>query len=507
MRIREGFIILAICFLLIFHCGKKEEGREGKIVRSEWSQVDVTVPQASWKKSLAVLPLEGDTASTRERLLFEMIMEDVVTRLSKARELKILPIDSKEWIEDNRAGVDYLMMGRIEEDDDRVKLLLQLVDAQQETLIWADAFEEEVQTLHTVEESASGSVAKTLGMTVEQTMGSQSKSVSAEVLKIYMEGKSYLTGNTRGEINQAVQKFKDVLRMDSTYTPASLGLAQGYLRIVENQWDRNLVWLELAQEVLLKAIEIDPNLDDGYLMMGQIYLIRGDLKHAENEFKTALRKNPNLEKAWIGLGTVYFSYGLYEPCLEVYKSALALNPANEEITLSRAMILTGLKRYGEAEEEILRILRFHPDKIYFHSFLALIRYYQEDLPGAQDELRRGLDAQLYQPFSHAVQGMIYAKQGKLDDALGEIELEVKPNVGSDASLATAVAAIYTLLGRNGEAIQWLEKAVAWGYREYPWLVNDPNFGGLKEDPRFEQILKTMKEVWEENARQYQDLGY
>ena len=507
MRIRDGFIILVIFFLLICHCGKKEEGGEGKIIPSEWSQVDVTVPQASWKKSLAVLPLEGEPVSTRERMLFTMVMEGFVTRLSEARALKILPMYSRDWIENDRAGVDYLVMGKIEEENDRVIMVLELIDIQQNTILWTDTFEEEVQTLHAVEESASATVAKILGVTVDEAIESQSKSVSSDVLKDYLEGKSYLSGNTRSEINLAVQKFKDVLRVDSTYTPAYLGLAEGYLKIVENQWDRNLVWLELAQEVILKAIEVDPGLAEGYLQMGQIYLIRGDLKHAENEFKSALRRNPNLEKAWIGLGTVYFSYGLYEPCLEVYESALALNPANEEIALSRAMILTGLKRYGEAEEEILKTLRFHPDKIYFHPFLALVRYYQEDFTGAQDELRKGLNAQLYQPFFHAVQGMIYAKQGKLDDALGEIELEVKPNVGSDASLATAVAAIYTLIDRKGEAIQWLEKAVAWGYREYPWLVNDPNFEGLKKDPRFEQILKTMQRVWEANARQYQDLGY
>ena len=91
---------------------------------------------------------------------------------------------------------------------------------------------------------------------------------------------------------------------------------------------------------------------------------------------------------------------------------------------------------------------------------------------------------------------------EIDQALGEVELEVKPHVGNNGSLATAVAAVYTLMERNGLALEWLEKAVSWGYAEYSWLANDPNFKTLHQDERFIRFMETLKKAWDENRMRY-----
>jgi tetratricopeptide (TPR) repeat protein len=317
-----------------------------------------------------------------------------------------------------------------------------------------------------------------------------------------MEGLSYLKEDTREQIDLAIQKFKEVLRMDTTYVPAHLALTDAYLKIVNEQWDRNPVWLRLAQDAAQKAMQIDQGSAEGYLRLGNIYLMRGDFKHADEEFRKALKYNSNLEYGWIGLGKVFSHFGLYYPCLEAYDKALSLNPKNSEVTMSRAMILTGLGKYSKAEEEIQRAIRFQSNKVYLNSFLALVKYYLDDLKEAERNVQIGIKSQEYLPFSHAVLAMIYAKKGEFDKALAEVELEVKPFAGNDASLASAVAAVYSLLGRNGQAIQWLEKAVSWGYGEYPWLANDPNFRGMRGDERYNKILNEMKQVWEYNMSQY-----
>lgn len=286
-------------------------------------------------------------------------------------------------------------------------------------------------------------------------------------------------------------------------TLACVGLAEGYLQIIHNGWDKNIVWLRLAQDACQRAVYLDGEYAQAYLQLGEIYIARGDFKQAEREFRTALRFNDKLEKAWSGLGQVFIQYGLYEPCLQVYDKALELNPTAASVSLSRTMILAGLKRYDAAEQEIRRLLQLYPEESHYHAFLALLRYYRGDLNEASTEIKPGLLTSESRPFSHAVSAMILSKQGKLDEALGELELEVKPYVTNDASLAVAVAAVYCLLGRNGQAVEWLNKAVSFGYREYPWLVNDPNFAGLQEDERFIILLDQIRQEWEENMKKYE----
>ena len=52
------------------------------------------------------------------------------------------------------------------------------------------------------------------------------------------------------------------------------------------------------------------------------------------------------------------------------------------------------------------------------------------------------------------------------------------------------------------AIIWLEKAVDSGYREYPWIMNDPNFSGLKGDERFDTLMLKLKGIWEAQVMDY-----
>jgi len=502
MKRNALLIVFYIFFISAFFCGKKKEGEE-MVIQSEMGQVDVTVPHVAWEKTLAILALTETSASPEEQMLSKMVMEGMTSRLSRIKGLKVIPFTSAET---DRSGIDYVLTGKVEKENGRVRIPLEVMDVQQDRIIWREAYEEEAQSLYAVETSASNGVAGVLGLKVVKETGGQANLVSSQVLEGYVKAKSYLAGNTRNEIDMAVKTFKEVLRLDSTYVPAYLGLARSYLKIVENRWDANLVWLQLAQDVLIKAIRIDPVMAENYLEMGRLFMLRGDYHQAEKQFKDALRRNPNLEGGWMGLGQIYISFGLYEACLEMYERAMALNPTDENTALSRTMILIGLGQYDEAEETLGQAIRYHSDKHYLHSFLALILYYRGDMGNAQAEVEKGLMPQTYRPFSQAVQGMIYAKQGKLDEALGMLEVEVKPAVGNDASLATAVAAIYVLIGQKGQGIQWLKKAVSWGYKEYPWLDKDPNFQNLRGDPRFEEILMEMKRVWEANVNRYRDLG-
>jgi hypothetical protein len=98
--------------------------------------------------------------------------------------------------------------------------------------------------------------------------------------------------------------------------------------------------------------------------------------------------------------------------------------------------------------------------------------------------------------------MIQVKKGNLDDALGLVELQVRPYIGTNAYLATAAAAVYSLLAQHGQAITLLEKAIDLGYSDYIWLINDTNFEQLWTDARAKELLQRVKANWEANRKAY-----
>ncbi len=501
MRRHIQINIFLFVFITIFiYCGKEKEKEvaEGVLYPLEESIVHVDVPQVSWEESIAILPFTDNRGVVQDDAFSGLFRAELVSRLSRSDELKVMMLPAEDWLDREDVQVDYILKN----EWDREQLILQLVNAQNNSILWMEHYDADTQFVLTAAENARARIVTSLMGDDKQIYPFEESAVAQDISEMAIEARSHLVRGTRAEIDLAIEQFKAILKIDTSYTLGYLGLAESYLKITNDLSDPNLVWLRMAQDAVLKAIQLDPNLDGGHLYLGQVYLARGDFLHAEEAFRRTIEINPNAEEAWIGLGQIYSHFGLYQPCLEVYERALSLNPANRLVLLSRALIRIGFVQYQEAEEDIRMLLQIYPEDLFYHSFLGLVFYYQNDLNDALTALNKGLQSDRYRSFSHAVLGMVYAKQGRLDDALAEVELEVKPNVGSDESLATAVAAVYALIGQNGQAIQWLEKAVDWGYREYPWLVNDPNFRDLRQDERFVTLLDRIKTEWETNMQSY-----
>ena len=486
MRTRRIFILL-LAALILSRCGEKKPQEE-----PPGERVMVDVPAVNWENSIALVNAResSDEANAADDLLFES--------LSGSKQLKVYhPSTASVPLAETQP--DYVLEYDVEEKTDEHASRFLLTNADRDTL-WQGDSEESILT---AVEEASHAVAAVVGHAPPKP--SPTAALTPDLTRRFLEAEALLSNPSRAENEQAVLTLKEILREAPEYAPAAAGLAEAYYNVIDKGWDRNLVWLRLAQEAALNAVERDPTSSSAYVVLGKVHMKRGDFKQAEQAFRRALDANANLEDAWIGLGNVFSHYGLYEPSLDVYGNALALDPSNADVTLSRAMILIGLGRYDEAEAEIDRILRLHPDEKQYHTFKALIKLYQDHVTAALDHVKIGLESQEYRAFSHAVRGMAYAKNQDLDKALYDLEVNVKPYVGTDASLATAVAAVYALIGQSGSAVQWLQEAVSMGYREYPWMNNDPNFKGLKKDERFQELLANLKSEWEANMRQYSAL--
>ena len=485
MKIRI-LVILGIAILFQLYCGKESQKQD----KPGESLVEVDIPPTEWKSSIALVGAEGahQDVHAASDVLFD--------GLSQSRQLKVYH-PSTASVSRAETQPDYTLQYDVAKAGGKHTSRFILTDAGQDTL-WEGDSEEFVIT---AAEQASSAVVGTIGGNPSE-LEPVSSTLPPDLMNLYLEGDACLARQTKADNERAADAFKTILKQIPDYIPAAVGLAEAYYSVIDRGWDGNLIWLRLAQETALNAIELDPSSATAHTILGKVYMKRGDFKQAEHSFRIALDENPNLEEAWTGLGNVFSHYGLYEPCLTVFGNALALNPSNAPVTLSKAMILIGLGRYDEAEIEIDRIIRIYPNDRHYFTFKALAKYYQGDLQSAKNLVKLGLEAEDYRPLAHAIGAMIHAKEQNFDPVIYDLETNIKPYVGTDASLATAVAAVYALIEQNGSALHWLNKAVEMGYREYPWIVNDPNFDGLKTDQRFQELMANLKTKWETNMRQY-----
>ena len=500
MKTTQCCLLFLAAMFFWSHCGKKTGSKEHVRQQNEEMAISTAVPMVDWIKTLVVQPFRKPPSTPGDyATIFKELTDCTMRQLACARELKVLLPSSWNLTQTEKQTSDYMLTCDSEIRENSITLTCHLVDLRKGTHLWQKTFDTDLHSMFGMAKCISDSVLIQLNMNTSTPGFYAAGNVPDDILNLYMEGKRYYDKNNRLAADLAVQNFKKTLRADSTFVPAWLALGETYLQIYNSGWDRNMVWFHLSQQTAFKVLQMDSTCADARRMLGQVYFGLGDMMKAEEQFRKAIAFNSSLKEAWFGLGNVLSEYGLYLPSLAVFSRALELDPKMLNASIGKALVLTGLKHYSEAEQELDQALALQPNASDLHTYIALVRCYQNDLTGAQVEIKKGFQDGETSPFSHVVQAMVFARQEKLDQALGELELKVIPFLHNDTGLCVAVSAVYALINRPGLAVQWLERAVEFGYRQYPWLENDPNFKSMRNDERFVQVLKSVRKEWEKRA--------
>jgi hypothetical protein len=90
-----------------------------------------------------------------------------------------------------------------------------------------------------------------------------------------------------------------------------------------------------------------------------------------------------------------------------------------------------------------------------------------------------------------------ALQGDREAFRRDLTPDLVQSVLADAWGACTVAECYSLLGDIESALHWLDRAVNWGWFNYPlYARTDPFFEPMRRDPRFQAFLERVKVQWE-----------
>jgi tetratricopeptide (TPR) repeat protein len=148
---------------------------------------------------------------------------------------------------------------------------------------------------------------------------------------------------------------------------SSKGLSLGKMKDIQDCLQRAATFIENkkfteATEELNKALAIDPNLAEAYLIFGGLYTKQGKTDEAIASFTKALQITPQYTEAYVGLGNTYASSGKYDDALFQYNQALKLNHDSIEAQWGIAFLYNALGRYNEAIEVFKKLILRFPDR-------------------------------------------------------------------------------------------------------------------------------------------------
>jgi TolB-like protein/class 3 adenylate cyclase/Tfp pilus assembly protein PilF len=337
--------------------------------------------QLSAKPAVAVLPFENMSGDAEQVYFSDGITEDIITELSRFRELLVIARNSSfsfrgqsvDVREVGRTlGAAYVVEGSVRRAANRVRITTQLVDAVTGAHLWAERYDRALEDVFAIQEEIAQQIVATVAQRIFEEGEIAARRRPPEDVRAYdlfLQGLR-LSDTFTPEAQARVQAlFEHAIQIDPGFARAYTGLAYVYLNraidggvgVPREQDENRVTALRLAEQ----ALTLDPNDPRVHATLGYMCLTWRQFDRAERHMDLARTMNPNDPMIQITWAWVQGCVGKPERALPAAEIAFRLNPRHPNwynYYLSR--ILFQLGRYGEVatllEQRTLEASARHP---------------------------------------------------------------------------------------------------------------------------------------------------
>jgi TolB-like protein/DNA-binding winged helix-turn-helix (wHTH) protein/Tfp pilus assembly protein PilF len=484
--------LLSAAFLLTF------------LVVRGWRRASNPPTHSQGKIVLAILPFENLSRDPDQEFFSDGLTEEMIAQVGKLNRDRLTVVArssvakykgsnlaAKEIGKELKA--DYLVQGSVRRWSDRVRITVQLIQAQNQTDLWTESYDRELKDLLAVQDSVVQSIASEIhiALTDEQEKRlAAPRQISPEAYEAYLKGRYYWNKRTGESMQKAEQYFEQAIDNDPTYAAAYSGLADCNSGLAWHGFKSPAEALPKAYAAARKALEINPESAEAHASLGIAMSHRWDWTGAEAEFRRALQLDPQYANA-------HHFYGDY---------------------------LSIRSRHGEAIAEAKRALELDPLNLMIGTWVGLRYYMARDYSRAIDRNRNSVELDPNFAAAHLLLGKDYVEAGLHSEAVNE--LKKAANLSGDSPLYTAqLAAALAAAGRKGDALRiahqletisrkryvspyglaqiyaasnksedtfkWLQA----GYEDHAvwmgYLAGDPIFDRYRSDARFKDLLRRV----------------
>src|SRR5882724_7522553 len=238
------------------------------------------------EKSIAVLPFENRSEDKTNAYFAEGIQDEILTRLSKIADLKVISRTSTQRYKSTpenlpeiarQLGVAHIVEGSVQKNGDAVRVNVQLINAANDSHLWADTFDRKLTDIFSVESEVAKAIADQLRA---KLTGRRSEEIAAKPTDNPEAYDAYLRGvactlrsfSTRPNAIAAQQYFKQAVRLDPKFALAwALLSSVDSLNYLTNGLQPTLALCDEARQGAETALKLQPNLGEANLAKGQYY--------------------------------------------------------------------------------------------------------------------------------------------------------------------------------------------------------------------------------------------
>lgn len=344
-------------------------------------------PARAAKPSIFVHPFANMSGEAEQEFFADGLTEDIISELSRFHDLFVIsrnssfkykgkPLEVQKVAKE--LGVQYVIEGSVRKAGNRVRVTVQLIDAETDRHVWAERYDRELRDIFAIQDEVTSAVVSTLPGRVEAATRDRAARKPTDNMAAYecvLAAKVHHHRSTREDIGKAQHLIERAIELDPNYAHAHAWKAC----ILGQQWiyswceDKEATWNQLIEELKI-ALSLDDNDSDVHRILAAVHISHNEFDKAAYHQGRALSLNPNDDLTVVQQGEFLTWLGQPEEGIEWIRKAMRLNPyhpARFWNHLGRAFFVA--RRYAEAVDAIQHITA--PD----HFHIALLAASQAQL--------------------------------------------------------------------------------------------------------------------------------
>ena len=450
---------------------RDRESRAGRGAAKGGTAASASTAAPVAEKSVAVLYFENLSGAKEDEYLRDGMTEDVITELSKIKELRVFPRAAVLAYRDkavtgpqvgHELGATHILSGSLRRAGTRLRITAQLVEAESGHSAWAERFDRELKDVFEVQDEMARRITQALRITLspqEEKAIARKPTENTQAYDAYLRGRSYARRETRSDLEFAMQMFDMAILLDPEFASAYAGIAHACAMI--HFWhDPNPRWIEKGVAACERALKLDPHLAEVLVARASIFYAQKKYGEAIEYARMAVERKPDCPGAYNVLARSYFESGRFKEIAALAERAVEVNGDDYNLYVPIGNALENLGRTEEAKQmnrQLMRVL-------------------EQQLGMVPEDVR-----------ARILLAVMLVQFGEGDRAIVELEKAIALRA-DDSNILYNAACVYARLERKQESLAMLRRAKEHGYHNLAWMARDPDLVCLHHDPEFQNFV-------------------
>ena len=355
--------------------------------------------------SIVVLPFANIGGDSGQDYFVDGVTESLTTDLSQMSGMRVIGRNTAFSYKDKaldlkqigrELNIRYVLEGSVQRSANRIRVNVQLIDAESGDHLWAERFDKTVADLFDMQDEIVARLANALNVQLIIAEARRAeRAPSPDSMDLYFQGMSaYNSGLTPDRLSEARRLFERALALDPDNVDAIVGAARTESAFAwSHMSDDRASHLAAAEALAIKALSIAPEKAPGHVCLGIVRIYTNRVAQGIAELERALAIDRNLAEAHGYIGIAKCFLGRAEETEAHVHNALRLSPRDTFAYLWRTYLGVARVFLGKDEEAVSQLRHaieisrnFHPAHFYLAAALAALGRLDEARAAAKEGL-------------------------------------------------------------------------------------------------------------------------